>query len=420
MNAPVTVTRAAAVVAPAASTAKGAATSAPRHAMPGLDDFDEVRASRSGRVVWLVALFLAAFFAWAWFFEIDEVSNGTGKVIPTSREQRIQSLEGGILTELRVREGQVVEKGEVLAQLDPTRGESNVEETAARYRAALASSTRLRAEVDGQGHLQFPAELRDWPQLQAAESALFRSRRSSLNETVSGLNQALSLVKRELDITRSLVASGAASNVELIRLQRQGAELELKIAEARAGYMVRSREELAKADAEVKSLSSVVRGRADTLERLTLQSPVRGVVKHLEVTTIGGVVPPNGSLMTLVPLDDQLLVEARISPRDIAFIHPGQEAMVKVTAYDYAVYGGLPGQVVNIAPDTLRDEVKPEIVYYPVMIRTQSDALVNAAGQRFPIVPGMVATADIRTGRKTVWDYLTKPLNRAREAMRER
>ena len=388
--------------------------------MPGLDDYDEVRASRSGRVVWLVALFLAAFFAWAWYFEIDEVSSGMGKVIPTSREQRIQSLEGGILAELRVREGQVVEKGEVLAQLDPTRGESSVEETAARYRAALASSVRLRAEVEGQGSLQFPAELRDWPQLQAAESALFRSRRASLHETVNGLNQALALVRREMEITRSLVASGAASNVELIRLQRQGADLELKIAEARAGYMVRSREELAKADAEVKSLSSVVRGRADTLERLTLVSPVRGVVKHVEVTTIGGVVPPNGSLMTLVPLDDQLLVEARISPRDIAFIHPGQEALVKVTAYDYAVYGGLPGEVVNIAPDTLRDEVKPEIVYYPVMIRTQSDALVSGAGQRLPIVPGMVTTADIRTGSKTVWDYLTKPLNRAREAMRER
>ena len=388
--------------------------------MPGLDDYDEVRASRSGRVVWLVALFLAAFFTWAWYFEIDEVSSGMGKVIPTSREQRIQSLEGGILAELRVREGQVVEKGEVLAQLDPTRGESSVEETAARYRAALASSVRLRAEVEGRGSLQFPEELRDWPQLQAAESALFRSRRASLHETVNGLNQALALVRREMEITRSLVASGAASNVELIRLQRQGADLELKIAEARAGYMVRSREELAKADAEVKSLSSVVRGRADTLERLTLVSPVRGVVKHVEVTTIGGVVPPNGSLMTLVPLDDQLLVEARISPRDIAFIHPGQEALVKVTAYDYAVYGGLPGEVVNIAPDTLRDEVKPEIVYYPVMIRTQSDALVSGAGQRLPIVPGMVTTADIRTGSKTVWDYLTKPLNRAREAMRER
>lgn len=388
--------------------------------LPDLDDIDEVHATRSGRVVWWITAFLLAFLAWAWFFEIDEVSSGTGKVIPSSREQHIQSLEGGILAELRVREGQIVEKGQVLAQLDPTRSQSNVEETAARYRAALASSARLRAEVDGLGAIAFPSELDGWPQLRQSEQALFRSRRASLNETLSGLNQALGLVRRELEITRSLVASGAASNVELIRLQRQGADLELKIGEARASYMVRSREELAKADAEVKSLSSVVRGRTDSLERLTLQSPVRGIVKKVDVTTLGGVVPPNGSVMTLVPLDDQLVVETRISPRDIAFIHPGQKALVKVTAYDYAIYGGLEGEVLTIAPDTLRDEVKPEIVYYPVFVRTTADALVNKAGTRFPIVPGMITTADIRTGRKSVWDYLTKPLNRAREALRER
>lgn len=386
----------------------------------GADDFDEARASGSARVLWFVAFFLLAFFVWAWCFEIDEVSSGTGKVIPSSREQRIQSLEGGILAELRVHEGQIVEKGQVLAQLDPTRGESSVEETAARYRAALASSVRLRAEVEGRDALQFPDELKTHAQLIGSESALFRSRRASLRDSVAGLGQALALVRKELEITRSLQVSGAASNVELIRLQRQAADLELKISEAQSNYMVRSREELAKADAEVKSLSSVVRGRADLLERLTLSSPVRGIVKSVQVTTIGGVVPPNGSLLTLVPLDDQLLVEARISPRDIAFMRPGQEAQIKITAYDYAVYGGLKGRVVTIAPDTQRDEVKPEIVYYPVLVRTESDALTDKAGRRMPIVPGMVTTADILTGRKTVWDYLTKPLNKAREAMRER
>ena len=398
----------------------GAAIAGPvSNALPSINDTDEVKASGSGRVVWIIAGFVLAFLAWAVFFEIDEVSSGTGQVIPTSREQRIQSLEGGILAELRVREGQIVEKGEVLAQLDPTRGESNVEETAARYRAALAASARLRAEVEGR-EPSFPAELNGFPQLISSETALLRSRRSSLNETVSGLNQAAALVRKELDITRSLLASGAASNVELIRLERQKADLELKIAEARASYMVKAREELAKADAEVKSLQSVVRGRADALQRTTLHAPVRSIVKALEVTTIGGVVPPNGNIMTLVPMDDQLLVEARISPRDIAFIHPGQEALVKVTAYDYSIYGGLKGQVTTIAPDTMRDEVKPEIVYYRVFVRTDADALTNSAGKRFPIVPGMVTTADIRTGHKTVWDYLTKPLNKAREALRER
>lgn len=389
-------------------------------ALPDLNDLNETRATRSTRIIWLVGLFLVAFFAWAWLFEIDEVSSGTGKVIPSSREQVIQSLEGGILSKLNVREGQIVEKGAVLAQLDPTRGESSVEETAARYRAALAASARLQAEVAGQSSIAFAKELDAWPQLKAAETALFRSRRASLNETVSGLNQALTLARRELGITQSLIASGAASRIEVIRLQRQVADLELKLGEARVQFMVKSREDLSKADADVKSLQSVVRGREDTLDRTTLIAPVRGIVKSLDVTTIGGVIPPGGSVMTLVPIGDQLLVETRISPRDIAFIHPGQSAQVKVTAYDYSIYGGLEGKVETIAPDTLRDEVKPEIVYYRVLVRTDSDALTSKTGRRLPITPGMVTTADIRTGRKTVWDYLTKPLNKTREALRER
>ena len=388
--------------------------------LPDLADHNEMRATRSTRIVWMVAPFLTVFFAWAWFFEIDEVSSGTGKVIPSSREQVIQTLEGGILSKLNVREGQIVEKGAVLAQLDPTRGESSVEETAARYRAALAASARLQAEVAGKSSIAFPAELDKWPQLKATETALFQSRRASLNETVSGLSRALTLARRELGITQSLMSSGAASNVELIRLQRQVADLELKLNDARSGYMVKSREDLAKADADVKSLESVVRGRADALERTTLTAPVRGIVKSLDVTTIGGVIAPGGLVMTLVPMGDQLLVETRISPRDIAFIHPGQSALVKVTAYDYSIYGGLEAKVETITPDTLRDEIKPEIVYYRVLLRTNSDVLADKAGRRLPITPGMVTTADIRTGRKTVWDYLTKPLNKAREAMRER
>jgi len=384
------------------------------------DASDEVRATRSYRVVHIVVVLLLAFVLWAWSFEIDEVSSGSGKVVPTSREQVIQSLEGGILTELRVRQGDIVEKGQVLAQLDPTKTESNVEETAARYRAALASSTRLRAEIAGEENLQFPEELAAYPELLAAERSLFHSRRKGLQESLQGLNEALQLTRKELNITQSLLKSGAASSVEFIRLQRQSAELELKIVELKSEYMVQSQEELAKANAEVQSLSSVVRGRADALARLTHRSPVRGIVKDVEVTTIGGVVPPGGRLMEIVPLDEQLLIEARISPRDIAFIHPDQEALVKITAYDYSIFGGLAGKVSTISPDTIRDEAKPEIFYYRVYILTDSDALVGDDGRRYPIVPGMVATVDIRTGRKTVLDYLILPVGRATEALRER
>jgi len=154
--------------------------------------------------------------------------------------------------------------------------------------------------------------------------------------------------------------------------------------------------------------------------RLTVRSPVRGIVKNIKVTTIGGVIPPNGELMEIVPVDDHLLIETRLSPRDIAFIHPAQKALVKVTAYDYAIYGGLQGVVETISPDTIQDEAKPEVFYYRVFIRTNQDYLVNKAGRHFSIVPGMIATVDIKTGEKSVMDYMIKPFNRAKEAMRER
>ncbi|MDX3906514.1 MAG: HlyD family type I secretion periplasmic adaptor subunit [Pigmentiphaga sp.] len=374
---------------------------------------------RSARIVLVIVALFAVLLVWSYVGVVDEVSSGTGKVIPTSREQVIQSLEGGILAELHVAEGQIVEQGQILAQLDPTKVGSNVEESAARYRAALASTVRLEAEV-AERPLKFPAELKAYPELIASETQLFEARKRSLEQSTSWIVQALKLVRSELSITESLLKDGAASDVEVIRLRRQAADLELKLSETRSEYRVRARDELTKAQAEVKALSSVVKGRADSLTRLTHRSPVRGVVKQIGVTTIGGVIPPNGMLMEIVPLDDKLLIEARISPQDIAFIRPGQEAKVKITAYDYAVYGGLDGVVTTISPDTIQDEVKPELYYYRVFIQTTTDALVNKAGKRFPIVPGMIATVDIRTGEKTVFEYLIKPLNRAREALRER
>ncbi len=380
---------------------------------------DEARLTRSARVVGVFFLFLAAAVIWAYFARLDEVATSTGRVVPTTNEQIVESLEGGILASLHVRQDDVVEPGQLLAQLDPTRTESNVEESAARYRAALASSARLQAEVN-QTDLVFPAELDAFPQLTASERELYEARRYSLDQSQHWIAESLDLVKSELSINEQLTAVGAASNVEVLRLKRQMVDLELKQVDVRSQYLVQAREELAKANAEVEALSSVIKGRADSLARLTLTSPVRGIVKNIEVSTIGGVIPPNGRLMEIVPLDDQLLVEARVSPRDIAFIHPGQAASVKLTAYDYSIYGGLEGQVTTISPDTIQDETQPEVYYYRVYIQTDLNALVNDAGVKFPIVPGMIASVDIHTGSKTVFDYLIKPLNRAREALRER
>lgn len=374
---------------------------------------------RSSLIVWIVSAALVGLLSWAWSFELDEVSTGTGKVVPSSKEQMVQSLEGGILVDLKVREGDIVEEGQVLAQLDRTKTESTVQESASRVRAALAMSARLAAEVGGTA-LEFPPEVQSDTDLVRTETALYRSRREQLASSLAGVTQALALMRSELALTEPLVSRGAASDVEVLRLKRQINEAETKAADIRSQYYVKAREELARANAEIEAQRSVTRGRSDSLTRLTFSSPVRGIVKDIAVTTVGGVLPPGGKLMEIVPLDEKLLVEARISPRDVAFIHPGQDATVKVTAYDYAVFGGLPGKVTTISPDTIQDDVKRDVYYYRVYIRTDADHLMNRSGKSFPIVPGMIAAVDIHTGSKSVLDYLLKPLNKAREALRER
>ncbi|MFC3441713.1 HlyD family efflux transporter periplasmic adaptor subunit [Sphingobium rhizovicinum] len=383
------------------------------------DDEGRSRLIGAKRLLWLVVILFVAGFAWAWFAKLDEVASGSGRVVPTSREQVIQSLEGGILAKLLVKQDDIVRPGQILAQLDPTQAGSTVDESAAKYRAALASAARLRAEVGGTA-IVFPRELDPYPDLKAAETRLYQDRRQSLASADKLIDESLALISREVGIGESLISVGAASNVEVLRLKRQRAELALKKADLRSQYLVEAQQDLAKVSEEVEALAPVVRGRSDTLNRLTLRSPVRGVVKSIEVSTIGGVVSPNGEIMQIVPLDDQLLIEARIAPRDIAFIHPNQRATVKITAYDYAIYGGLEGEVSSISPDTIKDEVNPDIYYYRVFVRTRSVSLVNKAGKHFPIVPGMIATVDIHTGSKTVMQYLLKPLNRAREGLRER
>ena len=381
--------------------------------------FQEPPLPKSSVIIWIVGIGLLVLLIWAWLFSLEEVSTGTGKVIPSSKEQVVQSLEGGILTTLNVREGEIVERGQVLAQLDPTRFESNVGESESLLISSRATSARLRAEVSGTP-LVFPEEVLKYPKLVKEETALYQSRRTNLEESVAGLEQALVLVQQELEMTAPLVAKGAASEVEVLRLKREANDLRNQMNDIRNQYYVSAREELSKANTDVETQQQVVRGKSDTLSRTIFKSPVRGIVKEIDVMTLGGVIPQNGKLMTIVPLDEKLLVEARISPRDIAFIRPDQEALVKITAYDYSIYGGLNGKVAMISPDTIRDEVKQDQFYYRVYIRTDSDKLNNNAGQEFNITPGMVATVDIRTGSKTVMDYLIKPFNKAKEALRER
>jgi len=386
-----------------------------------LDGFNllETRLPSASKLIWLVAVLIMTFILWAWHFKLEEVSTGTGKVVASSKEQVIKSLEGGVLAALQVQEGAIVEKGQILAQLDRTKIESAVQESASRSRAAKATSARLMAEVNDT-ELLFPQDVLDDQSLVLAETALYNSRRNSLKDSLSGMTEAMRLIDSELKMTEPLVARGAASAVEVLRLKRQLNELKNKFTDTRTQYLVRAREELAKTNAEIEAQQSVTRGRNDSLTRLTFISPVRGVIKDIEVNTVGGVVPPNGQLMRIVPLDDRLQVEVRISPRDIAHIHPDQNATVKITAYDYSIYGSLPGKVILISPDTIQDDVHRDVYYYRVYILANSDSMISKNGKRLPIVPGMIATVDINTGQKTVLSYLIKPFNKAREALRER
>lgn len=376
-------------------------------------------AGRDRAIIWLIGLALLAFLAWAYFANLEEVSTGTGKVVASSREQVIQSLEGGVLASLQVKEGDLVQKGQVLALLDKTQIESSVEESAAKLRAAQATAARLSAEVSGRP-LAFPAELAGETALIRAETALYDSRREGLKKSLAGLEEAMGLVRSELKMTVPLVARGAASDVEVLRLKRQLNELQNKHSDIQSQYQVKAREELAKINEQIEAQRSITRGRSESLQRTTFTSPVKGLIKDIPNTTLGGVIPPNGQLMKIVPVEDQLQIEAKISPRDIAYIHPGQAALVKITAYDYSIYGGLAARVTLISPDTLQDEVHKDVYYYRVYLQTDSSHLVAANGAEMPIVPGMIASVDIRTGRKTVLEYLIKPLNKTREALRER
>ena len=262
-------------------------------AMDDLDIRHEQRFSGASRIILLSTLLFAILGIWAYFGTLDEVSTGSGKVIPSSREQVLQSLDGGILAELTVREGDKVQANQVVARLDPTRSESNVGESAARYRASLASSARLNAEVNDLP-LTFPDALNAWPDLIASETRLYKSRRAQLADAMVELQDALVSVNKELAITQRLEKSGAASHVEVLRLQRQKSDLGLKITDLRSQYYVQAREALSKANAEVDMLAAILKGREDSVTRLTvrapMRAPMRGIVKNIQVTTIGGVI----------------------------------------------------------------------------------------------------------------------------------
>lgn len=371
-------------------------------------------------LLWLIIAAISAFFVWAAFAGLDEVAVGEGKVTPASKGQVIQSLEGGILSELAVREGDVVEAGQKLATLDPVQARSSMEETLERIAALQARAARLQAEMNDRGEVTFPAELARDTAVVDRERQLFVANRRAFKENVANLREQLRLAEDELRIAMPLLKSGATNEVEILRLKQKAAEFSTKLAATQSEYYVALKADYATTMADLGPLLKIREGRADQLRRTVITSPARGIVKDIRVSTIGGVIGAGGVLMEIVPLGDQLLIEARLSPRDIAFIHPGQDATVKITAFESSVYGSLPASVQRISPDTIEDQVDRRIYYYRVYVLTEHGYLETRDGKRHPIMPGMVATTEIRTGRRTVLQYLLKPLNRAAEALRER
>ncbi len=382
------------------------------------------RTPGSRMVMWIVIAVLAGGLTWAHFARVEEITKGEAKIISKSREQIIQSLEGGILAEMNVREGEEVERGQVLLKIDPTRAQASYREALSKVVGLKATIARLRAEAYNQP-LRFDDEQVQKDQtVIAQETKAYQARKRALDDSVSALQRSYELSMREIRLAEPLASRGLLSEVELLRMRRQANEIQSQIVERRNRYQADANSELNKLELELSQTSENLIGRADIMERTTISAPVRGTVKNIRFNTIGGVIQPGEHILEIVPLEDQLLVEAKIRPSDVAFLHPGLPATVKITAYDYAIYGGLKGQVEFISPDTLKDDSKaaagrPDDTYYRVMVLTETSTL-NAGGKALPIIPGMIASVEIRTGEKTILDYLLKPVMKAREAFRER
>ncbi|MDO4693974.1 MAG: HlyD family type I secretion periplasmic adaptor subunit [Eikenella sp.] len=375
-------------------------------------------------VTLLFALLLVIFVAWAYNSPLEEVTRGQGSVIPSSRDQIVQSLDPGIIREIKVKEGDVVEKGQVLILLDDTRSSAVLRESEAKVNNLQAISARLQAEAHGTT-LQFPAGLP--AELRARETAAYQARRRAMADAVSGLQQSKAMLDREIAITEPMVAQGVMSEVELLRMKRQSADLSQQIAERRNRYVTEASNELVQIESELAQARENMAMRADPVDRSQIRAPLRGVVKNIRINTVGGVVQAGQDILEIVPLDDKLLVQAYIRPKDVAFIRPGQEAVVKISAYDYAIYGGIEGKVTLISPDTLQDDrrssalkLNPDEAYYRVLVETSGNRMTDGNGQPLEITPGMTATVDIRTGEKTVFQYLIKPITRMKQALQER
>lgn len=441
------------------------AESAMAAGMPGFElDADQVmsrtQTHRAQTLVRSAALAVVVMIGWSALAEIDEVTKGEAKVIPSRQLQVIQSLDGGVVSEILVKEGQEVEEGQMLLKIDETRATSGVRESAAQAFALKTKLARLKALAEG--HAFKPPTPRpdnaEETRIVDEERQLYDARRSELEALISISQQqlaqrqqelsearskresavrSLDLSQQELSKTKPLLATGAVSEVDVLRLERDvsrargdmeqaGAqssraqasisEAHRKIQETELSFRNDTRKELSEVLGRLNAINEGAVALADKVDKAQVKSPVRGRVQRLLANTIGGVITPGKDIVEIVPLDDALVLEAKVQPRDIAFIHPGQKATVKFTAYDFSIYGGLDAVVENISPDTVTDE-RGTNTFYMVRVRTKQTNFSD----KMPIIPGMTAEVDVLTGKKTVMSYLLKPVLKAHShALRER
>jgi len=409
----------------------------------------------------IVGVLLLIFLIWATFTKLDEVTRGMGQVIPSQRVQMIQNLEGGILEEILVQENQIVEKGDILVRINNSMAASQFRDVSGKAREYQASVARLEAEGEGRAFALPEGLQKSDPQIASDQTAIYRARQQQIQSELGvlqsqqqqkqqeiaemqsrlvQLEKNLELARQQRDIAKPLVDQGVYARVDYLSLERdlsnlQGdldalrlaiprarsaaEEIRRRMSQRQAEYKAQSLDELNKRRVELKSLNEMMSAGEDRVTRTDVRSPVRGTVKQLHLNTLGGVVKPGEPIMEIVPLDEtRLFIEARVRPADIAFLRPGQKAMIKITAYDFSIYGGLEGVVEAISADTIEDEKGEH--FYKVKLRTQTGTL-NYHGENLPIIPGMMASVDILTGKKSVLSYLLKPILKMKQnALRER
>lgn len=378
--------------------------------------------SQSAVVIVGVILFFVLAIAWSFWAELDQVSRAPGQVIPTGRIQVIQSTDGGQIEKMYVREGDTVKQGQLLVQLEDVKLRASVQEAQGKVASLMSTMARINAELFDRP-LAFPPDVRGFPEFVNNQTLLYNKRRQALNDQVSALREMLGLMRQELNMNMPLLEQGDVSRADVLRLQRSVSDIESQIVNVRNKYLQDLQAEYTKTEEDLVTAREILAQRSDALTDTKIYAPVDGVVKNVRLTTVGGVLRPSDEVMSIVPTGDELIVEAKMSPSDIAYVREGQSASVKFDAYDSSIYGSAEGEVSYISADTLTEETSQgESVFYRVHITVDTSPMKpHLPGEVIEIQPGMTTTAEIQTGKNTVWHYLTKPINKTlSEAMTER